>query len=274
MIVNYCSDLHLEHNKDLSLFNTNNADMLILAGDIIPIKYTRLAFNDLKMNGESNYITEFFDNITNQFEHIIYVLGNHEFYDSDINDVSVLRKTLKQYTNLHILENESITIDNNLFIGGTCWTKIKDPVLEVEALNRFSDYIYISNSDRNTTGYYTNKLGKLLPSDTSMKCDNFIYYVSKQIESTDVDNVIVISHHCPTPQGIPDKFKGNFWNDLFTNHFDDYIIQNERINYWIHGHVHDVPRNYKIGETNILLNVYGYPVEEYHEQFELKTFIL
>jgi Icc-related predicted phosphoesterase len=272
LIVNYCSDLHLERNVGISIKNRNKADLLILAGDIVPIKLLIQSSNNLKKYDEWDNITEFFDTASTQYKDVIYVCGNHEFYDSDIDDVKALKKSLKQYNNIHVLEQESIRIDGHLFVGGTCWTKIKDPTLEAEALHKFSDYIYIS--DGKITEYYTNKRKQLLPSTTSKMCDDFIKYVNQTLEENDNNNLIVITHHCPTQLGIPNIFKGNFWNGLFCNEFDDYIYDTNRISHWIYGHTHDYPKDFYIGSTNILSNTHGYPNEGFPLTFEMKTFTL
>ncbi len=79
MKIQYASDLHLE-------FIFNNAyiekypliaegDILILAGDIIPFSLIDKAKN-------------FFNYISDNFLMTYWVPGNHEFYNSDINERS------------------------------------------------------------------------------------------------------------------------------------------------------------------------------------------
>jgi predicted phosphodiesterase len=65
MKVGIVSDLHLEFGY-LHLYNTNDIDVLILAGDICHI--------------ENSYI-DFFEEISGEFPLILYVLGNHEYYE-------------------------------------------------------------------------------------------------------------------------------------------------------------------------------------------------
>ena len=70
MKIQYCSDLHLELEKNSKYLKNNplsvNGDILILAGDIIPLhdKF----FND-----------SFFKFISDNYKKVFWVPGNHEF---------------------------------------------------------------------------------------------------------------------------------------------------------------------------------------------------
>ena len=55
----------------------------------------------------------------------MYVLGNHEFYGQKIPKLTEQLKQLAEVTNIHILENDSVRIDNTLFLGATLWTDFK-----------------------------------------------------------------------------------------------------------------------------------------------------
>ena len=74
MRIQIVSDLHLEF-EDINIQNQNNADVLILSGDIMVAS---------KVNKqESKYGTRFRDFLKRcsfQFTHVVYVAGNHEFY--------------------------------------------------------------------------------------------------------------------------------------------------------------------------------------------------
>ncbi|NBO24670.1 MAG: hypothetical protein EBU93_05505, partial [Chlamydiae bacterium] len=132
------SDVHLEFG-DINLENTENADILILAGDICVAKDCI----DPNYMGERN--RNFFQRVTTQFPKVIYVMGNHEHYDGDfIKSKNILQKMFDDLflSNVFLLEKESITIDNFTFIGGTLWTDMnkKDPLTMWNAGKSMNDY--------------------------------------------------------------------------------------------------------------------------------------
>lgn len=63
-----------------------------------------------------------------QFEcDVIYVCGNHEFWDGDLYEVPNNIKEFikdKEINNIHFLNNESIVINGVRFIGSTLWTSL------------------------------------------------------------------------------------------------------------------------------------------------------
>ena len=59
-------------------------------------------------------------------------------------------------------------------------------------------------------------------------------------------------------------------NYYFASDLDNFILDNQNIKLWIHGHVHD-PFDYKIGETRVVCNPLGYPRERISvKDYELK----
>ena len=70
MKISYASDLHLEHDHNFTINDTG--DVLILAGDILPIVHVN----------KPKY-AQFFENMASKFTNILYVPGNHEYYGSD-----------------------------------------------------------------------------------------------------------------------------------------------------------------------------------------------
>ena len=76
MRIQYCSDLHLEFETNNRYLINNplavNGDILILAGDIIPLH-------------DEYFNNPFFSFIADNYKQVYWVPGNHEFYHKDIN---------------------------------------------------------------------------------------------------------------------------------------------------------------------------------------------
>ena len=79
MRIQYCSDLHLEfdhNNKYLTKMPLSvSGDILILAGDIAPLH-------------DEFFSDQFFRFIAENYRHVFWVPGNHEFYHKDLTEFS------------------------------------------------------------------------------------------------------------------------------------------------------------------------------------------
>ena len=101
MKIAYASDLHLEF-EPIRLDNTENADVLVLAGDICMAKHFHSRPEMSKM-----YL-DFFKNVSEQFKHVIYVIGNHEHYHYQfVHTVTDLKRILSIFNNVYVLDNET-----------------------------------------------------------------------------------------------------------------------------------------------------------------------
>lgn len=110
------SDIHLDH---LTFYNPStyiipSADILILAGDICH-SYT------MKKH------IKFFNYINVSFKKVIFIAGNHEFYNDDNITIEESEKNIKEFLscfpNIIYLNNNFIKIDNFLLAGSTFWFK-------------------------------------------------------------------------------------------------------------------------------------------------------
>src|SRR5205823_11592838 len=100
------SDLHLEFVT--ARIPKTDGDVVVLAGDI-----------HLGQEGRKWARRHFAD------KHIVYVLGNHEFYRHSI---PTLTENLRKETcgsQIHVLENETFQLDGLTFLGCTLWTDFK-----------------------------------------------------------------------------------------------------------------------------------------------------
>lgn len=259
------SDLHLEF-EHIRLDNTENADVLILAGDICMAKH----FHSRPEMSKGYH--EFFKNVSEQFKHVLYVVGNHEHYHYNyVHTVSDLKRELAQYSNIYLLDNETFDIDDKTFVGTTLWTDMnKGCPQTMSAAEMFMpDFKIVKYFDG--VNYY-----KYTAMQSTKEHDKSVGYLKHVIRNcNDKDNylerdVVVITHHAPSEKSVHQKYKhdtlmnGAFYSDL------DYMMEMaDNVKLWVHGHMHN-EFDYKVGITNVVCNPRGYPKENSHGSFKLK----
>ena len=162
MRIALASDLHLEFG-DINLKNDGNADVLILSGDICTAK----VFRSGQKKAKRDLVLDFFKRIAFQFPQIVYVMGNHEHYDYDIAWTHDTLKDQLAFPNLHILEKESVTINDVTFVGATLWTDMNkgDDITIWQVAQMMNDFRLIKNSNvmlKHKNNIYKIEDGKLI----------------------------------------------------------------------------------------------------------------
>lgn len=245
MKISYCSDLHLEFNS-IVLDNTDNSDILVLAGDILPYSFLEKFF-------------DFFQNISNQWSDVIIVLGNHDHYKGNfLKTLNKYKNFVSELNNITILNNEYLEIQDVRFIGATLWTNYfnNNPIIKEQARLYMNDYKYI----------YHNGYRRFNPEDALKEFYKSYDYIRSKL---DHNKIVLITHQAPSLQSIPEMYKMDDLSGAYASDLDHLFFENPQIKIAIHGHVH-TKFNYKINQTNILCNPRGYsPSEKISKSFKL-----
>lgn len=226
------SDIHIESNEQRVIDTLKPvAEYLILAGDIgQPV--------------DSNYHT-FFQYVTSNWKKVIYVPGNHEYYDTTgimtINRTNLMIEDMaEKYDNLYYLNNGQVQIDDITIIGSVLWSspEYKDKLTDFR-MNIFDD-----------EGCITLDRFKNL----NREC---IEYLEKTLNNIDDERkVIVITHFLPLMKTeIPNsKFENDPEIDSYLGNKLYHLIN--KANIWVSGHTHEkFDFNYK--GTRWMCNAYG-----------------
>jgi predicted phosphodiesterase len=252
------SDLHLEQNiKNCPNRNTQNADVLILAGDIC----------DLSVIRAPNAI-DWFKILSQEFETILWVFGNHEYYEGDLSTAILeYNQFLKQIgvTNIHILDNMGFVIGDIQFVGSTFWTNFKqgDPQIMWDCQRGISDYRYIKIDNRRLTAL-----------DILEKHQDCLEYIKRTIQYSD-KQLVVITHHQPTwYRAVLEHGMGNL-NYAYYSEYSELIMDHtDKIPYWLSGHTH-TNRDDMLDNTRLVTNCRGYyGYETMANKFDFKYFMV
>ena len=305
MRVAICSDIHLEFG-DINLQNTDNADVLILGGDIcVAADIGRPDNSNIFEGARSNRITDFFKRCSFQFPHVIYIMGNHEHYNGDFAESkNKLQSMLESnmLSNVYLLDKETKVIDDTTFIGGTLWTDMnnEDSLTMRHLAGMMNDFRCVKNSNRmrqrkvplykrgEDGKYIYQKIGEV----NSMVEDGFKFkeepstfstqdafddhkemlgYLKVMLEGKHDTKFVVVGHHAPSKLSTHPRYKNEeIMNGGYSSDLSAFILDNPQIKLWTHGHTHE-DFDYMLGSTRIVCNPRGYDkYEDRADNFTLK----
>lgn len=231
MKIGLVSDLHLDCHKSYKQILKDIAwcykdvGILILAGDIAEAHSI-----------EWKYCYEY---LCGEGMTIVAISGNHEHYRTAKEYIADACDDLtNKFPNLHILNNEVLTLEGVKFYGGTMWFReVRSEIWLKKGMNDFSQipdfekWVYLENAD------FTQKLQELEPGEVD----------------------VVVTHHIASSSCIALKYLNSLLNRFF---ICDQVDEIKRLQpkVWVSGHVHNKV-DFKIGATRMLINPYGYPHE-------------
>jgi Icc-related predicted phosphoesterase len=237
------SDLHLEGNMPLVIDNPEQADVLVLAGDICTPKSV-------------GTLDRFFKQCSEAFDIVIYVTGNHELYrwetPNDKSHIAFIRKALAKYENIYVCENEVLNYKGLHIACATLWTDFSNGFLLPSAAHVMNDYRW-----------------GLTPSSVY----DWHFESVKFLRESKAD--VVITHHAPLSASVHERFKGDMYNGLFHSNLDE-LVTELRPYLWIHGHMHN-NAEYDFAATRVVCNPFGYGKEntagfEYRKIIHVPTY--
>ena len=288
MKIAIASDLHLEFG-DLEFDNSGHADVLILSGDICVAadldmrdrRQTEMGF----ARARSERFHEFFERCTTNFPHVIYVMGNHEYYHSDFaTALDDMRRKLAYLSNLYILEREIKIIDNVTFVGGTVWTDMNrdDPLTLYHMKSMMNDFRIIGNSNKQVNyrtfddidnpdkPTFRTREAKFSPEDAVEQYRLFVAYLQHCVEDHPEQKFVVVGHHSPSRLSTHEQYAHDtIMNGGYSSELDEYIQDHPQIRLWTHGHTHH-NFDYMIGQTRVVCNPRGY----HHHEAQAATWQL
>lgn len=240
MRIQLVSDLHLEflaqHAPREKLFELSPAaDVLVLAGDIAAGAAGVHQFADSPVP-------------------VLYVLGNHEAYGSDIDQTLKACRDAAAGTALRVLEQDSLEFRGVRFLGCTLWTDYRfnsglSPAKNMAAAERaLADHRAIRQSGRPFTA------GDALQRHVQARA-----WLAGQLRTPYSGPTVVISHHAPHPRSVHPRFMSRdalALNGAFVSDLGDLL---GGANLWLHGHVHDC-FDYREAGCRVVANPRGYMI--------------
>jgi len=229
------SDLHLEHDYNFIIPKTD-ADVIVLAGDI-----------DQNANWVKWLLNQKID------KPIIYVMGNHCFYRSNVKSIKEkIRKLIDSYKSLieiHFLDDSYVDIYGVRFLGSTLWTDFSlygDPIIAgIDAQTYINDYTYIRVTDL---------YRKITYKDTIDWHKQSVKFLTEELAKDVNIPKVVVTHMLPSIKSVSERFIRDTLSAAYASNLDHLVVQSKL---WIHGHTHDT-KDYFINDSRVVCNPRGY----------------
>lgn len=189
MKIHILNDLHIEF-EDFEPPVTD-ADVVVLAGDI-----------GVGMEGLRWAQTRFPD------KPVIYVPGNHEFYQHDITLINELKAEAAD--NIHVLNDDQVIIDGVRFLGSILWTDFAlfgevDKFFAMQtAQQQMTDFSIIQNHGQRFT-----------PTDAVKLHEASRDWLTIMLAEPFDGKTVVVTHHAPSSQSVHPRYAC----DLLTSAF-------------------------------------------------------
>jgi len=235
------SDLHLEFGEEDFQPSIPEADVCVVAGDV--------------MQGCGNSI-RWLDRVIAPAMPVVFVAGNHEFYRGSVmEDLEWANVHAAECPRVRFLENGEAVIGGVRFLGCTLWT----------------DYALDGRERQERAWAMANAEGRL--NDHKVIAWRMLprYEAFTPLKALDLHErsrewlrhklqfdgpTVVVTHHAPHPLSVNRRWKGSSLNPAFASDLSE-LIESCRPPLWVHGHMHD-SADYRVGDTRVLCNPKGY----------------
>lgn len=215
------SDLHLELMRgELWQPPPLDVDVVILAGDIgrhtHGLDWAANAFRQAPVSPE-----------------IVYVVGNHEYYDAHLGMLAELRAPRYERMGVHFLERNVCHWPGVRILGCTLWSGFTlhgtDAIERgmADARRSINDYWMIRAHDGQ----------RLEPRDTWKLHRNAVHWLDAELAEPFDGKTVVVTHFAPHRRCVPEKFEGSDLSPYFVTDLA-WLMEKHRIDVWCFGHTH------------------------------------
>ena len=199
-------------------------------------------------------LKKYFDDVKQTTDNIIWVLGNHEFYNADYPKALADAYEFAQKEGIHLLDEalgtENLVLDGVTFWGSTLWTDLKEEDWFVmrKIGHGMNDFQIIGNSAKG--------LGKGFTAMDSVEINK------RTRKKINWDADVIVTHHHPLLREHS-RFPLSDITYGFCNTGLEQQIIDCKAKFWMFGHTHDTTSEILNG-THVISNQQGYPRRDWH----------
>ena len=237
MFIRLLSDLHQEFGPyKVQPLPEDSETVLVLAGDIA-----------VGVDA-CDFVTDQSEN----FAHVIYLFGNHEFYNNDLDTLADdVADKLADFPKVLFLENSSVVIEGVRFIGSTLWSDMdnEDPTSMFRIERSLNDYRVIKRG-----------ADRIFATDTIALFKQNMTYLDQALSESHDGPTVVVTHYLPSFKSVHTIYVNSQSNGAFASNCERLMYDHD-IAYWFHGHTHQSAK-YEVEGCQVLANPFGYGNKE------------
>ncbi len=210
------SDIHLELSRGWELpplAERPDFDVLVIAGDLVP--------------GMERGVAWLRERVTDR--PVIYIPGNHEFYNHDIDRTLEKARLATNGTSVHVMQNDAADIAGVRFVAATLWTDFdvfgNSPVAMNAALGGMNDYRRIR---KNNYAY------RLRPIDTAARHLQSRAFIEAELGKPFPGKTVVVTHHGPLRETLPKGREHDIMSAAYASDLRE-IVERHRPQAWVFG---------------------------------------
>lgn len=262
----FLSDLHCEFDRrgggrlvndaghpfcgpDLAPVAEGAADALILAGDI-----------DVAP-GLATYLETVADYLSVP---VIAVLGNHEFYKTDLSEVRSMAANIN-HQNVFLLDDRTVVLrlagHDVRFIGSTLWTDFR--INEERTGQSQENAMRVASSELNDFQLIAYNGHRFTPADSLELHEIAVRFIAEELDKPFEGPTVLVTHHSPSPL-TEDRYQATPLAGSFGSNLHRLMEGSNAPVAWIHGHSHE-DSDVVVGHTRVASRQRGYPGEKAFE---------
>ena len=234
------SDLHLEFGRMSPVHAgeriDEGVDVVVLAGDIAE------GIQGIRWARETFIMKE-----------IVYVAGNHEYYDRHWETVQEEMRSTAARMGVHFLDQDSVELFGVRFLGATLWTDFAFFGEEKKRMAMSEAELYMNDYKCIQTSYvlpeYENSRSRLLePQDTVRMHESAVAWLDQELQAGEPEKTVVVTHMAPHRQSVHPRHASDILTAAYASDLSRLMGKS---GLWVHGHMHH-NSDYLISGTRVI----------------------
>jgi predicted phosphodiesterase len=185
---------------------------------------------------------------------IVMVAGNHEYYGFCLPDELSAGRARAKDLGVHLLECNTVVIDNLRIIGATTWTDydLFGEELRIPAMRTAAGVMM----DHKRIKWRKQPWHRFRPDEARALHLQSRAYIDKELAKSHHGPSLVLTHHAATIEAVAPQFQRSLISAAYASELLP-IVDRHQPDWWVSGHTH-MSLNFQRGKTRLISNPAGY----------------